>query len=585
MKKFLNYALYSSLLVTALVFTSCQNDIDDRGGINEQQTLLAGSATVQLMERTVSNDGSFDNIVDGSSCFDIHFPYTVSVHGVDITINSRDDIQVIEELFDAIDGDEDILDIIFPVTVTMADFTDLTINGIDDLRELAAKCIEGGDDDDIECIDFVYPITVFTFDTNAQQTGEVSIGKDRDLRRFFAGLDGTDLVSIDFPIALEMYDGTEIHVSTNAELADALERAKNACDEDDDNDHNDDDFTKERLDALLVHCPWSVVVMERDNQPQTDQYKQYLMRFAKNGSVTVIDRMGNSLTGTWNTRVTDWKVLLKLEFEVLVDFNLEWFVYEIVPGKIKLFQENGNKVVLNSACDIVNQDPTTLRDVLTNCKWIIKKVKDNDGEIRRLLGYEFEFMAGGMVTLTKGDVVSQGSWEISTNAQGRLVMAIVMGQEPGVSFEWPLSDLRDALLTFEIPGTDYELILQRVCGDNADDPDVVEIRNIMMGGNWMVANYTNATSPSGYNDFSFNFGAEHLLTVTTVGVTDPAYAGLWRVIRNSDQKLKVYLNLGDMDPLGNLTDDWDFVSITPNRIELKDVSGDGTISILVFERQ
>ena len=585
MKKCFIYALYTALLVAALAFTSCQQDPDDQISVDEQETLMASSATVQLMEKTVSNDGSYDNIVDGSSCFDIRFPYTVAINGDEINIKSREDLHLIEEIFDAIDGDDDILDILFPVSVTLADYSEVTLNGIDDLRQLAEACQEGGSDDDIECIDFVYPIKLFTFDVNAQQTGSVVVESDKDLRRFFAGLNGTDLVSIDFPLALAMYDGTEIQVGTNAELADAIERAKNACDEDDDNDYNDDDFTKERLDALLVACPWSIHDLERDGIIQTEQYRGYLLKFNEDGTVKLVNAAGSSLTGTWSTRVADWKVLVKMDFELSVDFNLEWSVYEIEKNKIKFYTANGNRIIMNSICDVIDQDPMTLRNILSECSWIIKQVKVGGDEIRRLLGYEFEFKAGGVVTLSNGDIASQGTWEITTNSQGRLVMAIVMGDEPGVTFEWPLSELRNDRLKFEIPGTAYELILQRVCNDNSSDGDVLEIRNILMGGAWMVAKYSEdgADETQNYMGYDFSFGALHKITVSQN--QDPLQYGLWRVIRNSDNKLKVYLNLGDQDPFGSLTDDWELVSITANRIEMKNVSGGtGGISILVFEK-
>lgn len=214
-----------------------------------------------------------------------------------------------------------------------------------------------------------------------------------------------------------------------------------------------------------------------------------------------------------------------------------------------------------------------------------QKVKVDGEEIRRLLGYEFKFMPEGVVTLSNGDLTSNGTWEITMNAQGRLVMAIVMGQEPGVSFEWPLSDLRDDRLKFEIPGTDYELILQRVCNDNNEDGDVMEIRNIMMGGAWQVASYTEngEDMTQYYSGYSFDFSANHHISVT-LGQTGPSFPGYWRVLRNYEQKLKVYLNFGDDGELAELTDDWDFVSISPNRIELKDISGDGSYDILVFEK-
>ena len=105
--------------------------------------------------------------------------------GIQITIDSLEDLELIEEIFDEFDDDEDVLEILFPITITLADFTEVVIESKEALRELAADCREGGDDDDIECIDFVYPITLFTFDIDGQQAGSVTINSDMELRRFF----------------------------------------------------------------------------------------------------------------------------------------------------------------------------------------------------------------------------------------------------------------------------------------------------------------------------------------------------------------------------------------------------------------
>jgi hypothetical protein len=206
-----------------------------------------------------------------------------------------------------------------------------------------------------------------------------------------------------------------------------------------------------------------------------------------------------------------------------------------------------------------------------------------------LIGYEFNFMAEGVVTLSNGITVYEGNWEIAPNAQGRLVMAITFAPNADtdpIVFEWPLAELKNDRLKFEIEDIDYELILQRVCNDNADDGDVGEIRNVMMAGEWVVARFaegdTNDTAQA-YATYTFDFGAEHLLSITN-GDTGPAQAGLWRVLRNSDGKLKIYINAGEESPLSELTDDWHFHSKTDGRLEVRNESADGTLVILVFER-
>jgi hypothetical protein len=588
MKKILNAAIYAVLLVGALSFTACQEEFEEVNTSDAQEeSFQATSSTAQLMEKTAFKDGSFDNIVDGSSCFALNFPYTVNVNGLDITVDSKEDLRLIEEIFDEFDDDEDVLEILFPITITLADYSEITINNREELIELARQCIEGGGDDDIECIDFVYPITLFTFDINKQQTGRVTVNSDRELRLFFEELDDDDFVSIDFPITLIKFDGTEIQVGSNAELAAALEMAKDACDEDDDDDYNDDDFDEERLENLLTECPWVVLTVERNSTDQTGQYEAYLMTFLEDGTVRVRDREGNVLVGDWDLDGEGDYVELDLDFDTLVDFSLEWKVYELQEGKIKLFSGEGNRIIMKLTCDETGQTaPETLRSILAECNWIIEKVKNQDEEIRRLLGYEFNFMAENAVTLSNGTNVIEGSWEVGVGSNGVLVLAITMGDEPGVSFEWPLRDLAQNRLRFEVEEIGYELNLERQCPNDMEDADVMEISDFLMAGDWTVAQYAEDGSDqtSDYQGYDFTFGMQNELTVSTN--MDPLKSGIWKVVRDSDGGLEVYLNLGDDgDVFSELTDNWDFVSKTETQLELKDVSGDGSVDTLVFIRK
>lgn len=411
MRKFFNYTAYAILLAVAINLTSCQAEDPYILEINEEQTLMAGSSTINLMKLMVSNDGSYDNIIDGSSCFDISFPYTVAVNGVEITIHSEQDLEVIEELFDAVEDDDDILDIIFPITITMSDYSEIVINGVNDLKEIASQCIEGGNDDDIECIDVIYPVTLFTYNTDRQETGSVVVNSDKDMRRFFTGLNATDLVSIEFPVMFEKQDGTKVTVNSNSELATAINDAKDSCDEDDDNDHNDDDFTIERLDSYLVLCPMLVEEIKRNNQNNTEQYADYLLSFKEDGSVIARDREGNLLYGDWYTSVSDYRVKLNLEFEFLVDFNLEWYVYDLDEGRIKLYADDGNKIIMKKACEeeIVACSEAFIQEKLINCKWLVSNVESDSFLASLRIDFAEMYIR---VYNEYGTSVDQGSWTI-----------------------------------------------------------------------------------------------------------------------------------------------------------------------------
>ncbi|MEM9363936.1 MAG: hypothetical protein AAGA43_14950 [Bacteroidota bacterium] len=594
MKNLFNKLVLTNLLFMALLFTACQEEFEEVGG-DTQETISANSNTAILIENTTSNDGSFDNIVDGASCLAIKFPYTVEVNGIQITIDSREDLHTIEEIFDELDTDNDILDIIFPITITFGDFSELVIENFEQLRELAAQCTEGGGDDDIECIDFVYPITLFTFDIDEQQTGEVTVSSDMELRRFFAGLEDNELVSIQFPLTLKKFDGSEIVVNTNAELAAALERAKDECDEDDDDDFNDDDFTKERLDHLLVECPWEIREVIRMSMDQTGQYLENTLNFSEDGSVVYQNAAGSMITGEWSTRVTDNGIALNLEFGTLVDFTLEWLVYEIGDHKIKLYSDEGNKIVLRQDCPdngngngIISVE--TLTNALLECDWIIKKVTNQGEEIERLLGYEFIFTQDGTLTVGNGITTFDGTWEIISNNDNVRTLKINIGDEPAVSFEWPLTEIDGpsiagaTRLVFFDESADYKMVLEKVCDDNAGDSDVAEIRNIMFGGDWNVTLYDDEgmDGTANYSGLDFNFSMMNQLEVS---INDnPQISGLWRVIRDTSDNLVLFINFDDNGIYGELTEAWFVTNVDANRIELVYEDENVNFKTLVFEK-
>ena len=456
MKKYFKSAMYTSLLVIALSFTACQKEYDPVVETSEEETMTTNSAAASLMTNMVSNDGSFDNIVDGSSCFDVRFPYEVSVNGLQLTIDSKDDLRLIEEIFDSLDGDTDILDIIFPVSITMADYSEITIKNPAELREHAEKCIEGGNDDDIECIDVIYPVTFFTYNREAQQTGSVSVESDREMRRFFAGLDVKDIISLQFPVMFEMYDGKKITVTNIAELRAAIERAKEVCDEDDDNDHNDDDFTKERLDNLLVECPWLVKELQRNNPINSIEYENYLINFHANGSVTVKDREGNVMNGEWMTRVSDYRVLLKLEFEFLVDFSLEWFVYDIDGDRIKLYAGDGDKIILKTTCGVAPEvcDTAFISDTLSTCRWVVANA---EGSFMANLNIDFSNM-NIHVRNPNDEIEDEGNWSIDGEILIFNDLSMSLANYVG---EWTVIEC--APDRFKIKRGDEYLVLEKDC--------------------------------------------------------------------------------------------------------------------------
>lgn len=585
MKKCIDYVTYVSLLVGMLSVLSCQKEHEEVDPIDEQEVFMANSTTARLIERTVSHDGSFDNIVDGASCFSVQFPYTVEVNGVELILNTVEDLQLIESAFDADDDDENILNIFFPVTLIMADYSEVIVNSKVELLELSRECIEGGDDDDIECIDFVYPLDLFMFDMNNQQAGTVTVNDDREWLRFLMGLGDDELVSIGFPLIMVLYDDSEVSVNDNDGMTMAIESVMDVCDEDDDIDFTDDDFTQESLEEYLVGCTLVIQEVQRNALGPTDEYIEYALQFSEDGVVVVIDPLGNSIHGTWATSVVDYVVRLGLEIDALVDFNFEWLVNDIGEGKIKLYLGDYDKIVMRRACDLFDNDPDMLSETLMECNWIIKGIENGNVETRRFLGSEFNFRTEGVVILGNDDSAMEGEWGITTNAQGRLVLAMNMEQEAVVGQEWSLSHLGEDRLMFQIPETGNELVLERICDNDEDDEDVMFLHNLFENSMWEVAHFeeNENLSTEVYGHYRISFETNGTIRVLNANEHE-VDTGRWLVYRNSEDALEMIVAFDEESHFYPLSNDYEIDEVVENRLELRHENDWRGFNSLILER-
>ncbi|CAN0604941.1 unnamed protein product, partial [Ectocarpus sp. 12 AP-2014] len=85
-----------------------------------------------------------------------------------------------------------------------------------------------------------------------------------------------------------------------------------------------------------------------------------------------------------------------------------------------------------------------------------------------------------------------------------------------------------------------------------------------------------------YAGYSIDFNAENRITINEG--TEAFGSGIWRIIRTDEQKLKILLNFRENMPFNEFTDDWEVVSITSERIELKEQDDDGSFTIVIFEK-
>ncbi len=347
-----------ALLILSLITISCRKEVVINETSENNQGITAGSKTAQLIKEVTLHDGSFDNIIDKANNISIKMPYTVIVNGQTITIHTKDDLAQVENILDQSDFDVDTIQIVFPVTLILPDYTEVVVHNQAEFDAYVAQSThENEPDDDIECVDFVYPLSLQIFNTITEQTREITVNNDEELHHVLAHLDDHDVLNFQFPITLKLADGSEISLHNLQELSQAIEQHQDDCDEDDDNDYHDDDCTgctTQLITGILTACPnWWIDELDRNNTDLSDNYENYYLHFLSNGTLNVTYN-SQTYIGQWQAQQSGNQIVLQINITDLADLSGNWQVEKIENDtqekKLKLSIDDHNKMKLKSNC-------------------------------------------------------------------------------------------------------------------------------------------------------------------------------------------------------------------------------------------
>ncbi|GAA3653968.1 hypothetical protein GCM10022397_43130 [Flavivirga jejuensis] len=316
-----------------MLLTSCRTEETELIEAPEDEVLVPNSKIADLILKTSSNDGSNDNIIDFSNCFNIDLPIGVTANNQKINVSSKDDYKIIEYIFDEEDDDTDTIDITYPITISLKDHSKVTINNHTELLSYSNNCNgENEQDDDIECLDFKYPISASVFNTENELIDVITVSSDNNLYNLVDNLSVTDFVTINFPITVILLDGTELNVNNLVELETIIETYNNDCDEDDDYDYNDDDCDDcepDQLTTVLTTCvDWTVDKLERDNNNLDNVYDGYTFNFFTNGTLSVF-WANTTVYGTWVASGIGNNITVTINVPSLPYCNNDWVLHEI----------------------------------------------------------------------------------------------------------------------------------------------------------------------------------------------------------------------------------------------------------------
>ncbi|MBL4662274.1 MAG: hypothetical protein JKY22_01630, partial [Flavobacteriaceae bacterium] len=489
------------LIIFSLLLFSCRTEDMEIVEAPPEDTFGVNSTIANLLKRTATNDGSYDNIIDGASCFNIQLPVTVIANGIEVVIENEDDIDIIEDIFDEFSDDTDTLEIIFPITIILDDYTRVVVNSQVELNALAAQCPdENSGDDDIECIDIQYPITASIFNQNNELIDTVVINSDEELLDFLDDIDEGTIVTFDFPFTVILWDGTTIEINNFVELQSVIESAIDQCDEDDNNDHNDDDCnncTTQQLDDILTGCnDWMVDKLERNDNDLEDTYVGYLFNFETNGTLSV-DNGSESFSGTWESSGEGNNITVTINIPNLPDFNDSWNLHEIEQqaGESQVDLRIGDdRLRFESDCTSGGGvDDTELVAALANGDWYITYFFDDTDETADFADYVFNYATNGTATATDSDGTTDGSWFTSLGDETELELNINFGVID------PLDELAEDWDVLEV--TNEIIRLKDRSGDGSTDfltferdpftggGGTTDLENFLTDGTWLVFSY------------------------------------------------------------------------------------------------
>jgi len=582
MKIFLRSEIKILILLLFCIF-SCQTEENiiapDQEGVN----IPISNLTAQLMRNVATNDGSLDNIIDNASCVEIELPITVVIDAIELNIDSTEDFEFIEVIYDEFDDDEDTLEIIFPITIVLPDFTKIIINSAEELTTYTDDCPNENEiDDDIECVDFQYPLVFSFFDNAADVIDMVTINSDQDLFNFISILNQDDAVSVNFPIQLMLFDGQIIEVNNVSTLENTIINSLDACDEDDDNDPNDDDIldiTFEELTFALTECIWLIDELVQNDEILT-AFEGATIDFNLDGSVSV-NQDNIVYSGSWAINVLDTNFRLSIDIDDLDIFNNNWIIHEFNT-------EDTNEVELRLGIDKVSliqdctiEDSETIdefQQILFSCSWL--GIPNDNDIFTQYFVYFQEDQSIFVLDIETGQTII-GQWSLTIIENNQIVLNINLdGTLLEFSGEWEVLTVNENTITFEDGQSTLSFLR-----DECPESEVIDI--LITQGNWEVSLYeeNNVNNTSVFEGLIFDFNTNHSINVLN---TDTQENVPGAVFLSSIELLQ--LNFGNIAPPlsllnGNNFDSiWYVVNFNSSSVELSRSNSNG-IDRLIFALQ
>jgi RNA recognition motif-containing protein len=439
-----------------LMFTSCQDEATELIEPDGSETLVANSGLANLMFNVSANPVARDNVLDNSNCFSVELPVTIVIGGITITITTEEDLEDLEDLLDEFEGE--LPDFVFPITIIYSDYTELVIENQDQLEAILDECFD--DDDTIECVDFVYPISFSVFDSEFIIIDTVTIEDREALYHFLEQLEDeadTLIVGLNFPVELKFFNGETIRVDSNQELSEAIQRARDICDDD-----TVIECGPEEITAYLKECSWII-------NDEFDDFRDLVITFNEDGTLIINDEnLTNEVNGTWNVELTDNGTFLNIRdlSAFQGDLGGEWLILECEEDEFEIIKGDF-EIELERNCETdINCSAQDLSQRLRACYWFANSNLLQQGEANKL-----KFNENNTVMYFNDNTnafENIGTWEVLVIGMERKLELDIEEPFHLLTAFWTLVECNDGFFSFQ--NGENVLMLEQECFNNNNNP-------------------------------------------------------------------------------------------------------------------
>ena len=537
--------LFVLSLFAFLTVFSCQDEVFEETQ-NQEQTLEPNSSVVNLMQATTSNDGAVDNLLDNTDCFSIELPVTIIANGITITISSLEDLELLEDIFDEFEDDEDSLEFLFPITIVLNDYTEIVIEDEESLEEFIDQCTEADDDEDIiECVDFVYPISFSVFNIDFDLIDTVTVNSDEELYDFLDDLEDSEnavIASLNYPVSLVYADGNTVTVNSNTELEAAINEAQEECDDSFDCD-------PEEILAKLLECQWysGSNLLDNFNGPFVFGEDDVLY-LNENGNLTPI--------GTWSLQATneDLTLVFNINEDPYNAYNGAWEFFECDDYYFKVISSD-NYIIFEQDCE--NDVDDSVFDCFDEEGYVLEECDEDGDGFAQFNLYEVEDLAtclDGSVTTTVSFHETLAGAESDTDFISDATSYTNVVNPQTVYIKVALGDNPEEYEIYPI-----DLVVDDCSGGDCNE---LAIDDYLQTCVWYVVNYN---GDDNLIDFEFDFISSTEVVITGAGQTITA---MWSTSSSADGTIVTFdgINLPDVQAISGA---WIVVECTPSLLQLE----------------